>query len=91
MKNSHCCKCGSTKIIPNVRAGQRGIGNVPMPIAVRVDEKPDAILFKGMHAEDLKAWICGDCGYTEFYVHNPRELFDAYAKAQRDKECFPSR
>jgi ribosomal protein S27AE len=82
MKSTICCKCGSGKIIPDVRAGERGVGNVPMSIAVRVDENPDAVVFKGMHAEDLKAWICGDCGYVEFFVANPQQLFDVYSRSQ---------
>jgi hypothetical protein len=70
-------------MIPDVRAGERGVGNIPMSLAVRVDENPDAIFLKGMTAEDLRAWICGDCGYTEFYVQDPQRLYLAHSKSRQ--------
>ena len=26
----------------------------------------------------LYAWVCGECGFTELYVDNPKELFFKY-------------
>ena len=33
-------------------------------------------MFKGAHPAALNAWICGSCGYTEFYISDPEQLWD---------------
>jgi predicted nucleic-acid-binding Zn-ribbon protein len=81
MKPTTCPKCRSQKIIPDVSIEDRGMSNVPWNLSVRVEEKPDALLFKGRHTDILKAWVCGECGYTELYVENPQALYAAYTKA----------
>ena len=81
MKPTTCSKCHSEKIIPNVFIEDKGMSNVPWSLSVRVDEKPDAIVFKGRHTDTLRAWLCGECGFTELYVENPQQLYAAYTKA----------
>lgn len=81
MRTTVCSRCGSNRIIPEVMIEDRGMSDVPWELAVRVDEKPHAVLFKGRHSESLRAWICGGCGYTELYVSNTEELYIAYSKA----------
>jgi predicted nucleic-acid-binding Zn-ribbon protein len=75
----HCAKCGSDRIIPNVRIldESHGFGN----LRVEICEKPYALLFKGHHNGQLVARLCGSCGYADIYVTNPDELWDAYQKS----------
>jgi predicted nucleic-acid-binding Zn-ribbon protein len=82
MPATTCPKCGSNKTIPEVFIEDRGMSNVPWSLSVRVDEKPDAFLFKGRHTDALRAWICGECGFTELYVQNPQAVYAAYASAR---------
>lgn len=76
-----CSKCKSDKIIPQVTVldtGQHAYGE----LKVAVYENPDALLFKGTHMGTLRAWICADCGFAEFYLDNPQELYKVYKEAQ---------
>jgi len=67
--------------MPSVRIqdqGQHSNGQ----LSVRVDTKPDKILFKGTVLTSLLASVCGDCGRAELRVSNPREVYEAWLKAQ---------
>ncbi|HLK59900.1 MAG TPA: hypothetical protein VKU00_25285 [Chthonomonadaceae bacterium] len=77
---TQCAKCGSHKIIPEARIWVRGPSDMTNELQVEVNEKPNALLFKGAHYGVLRAWICGTCGFTELYVNNPEELYTAYEK-----------
>jgi hypothetical protein len=79
---NRCPKCQSDKIIPNVFIEDKGMGNIPWNLGVRVDEKPNAVIFKGRHTDTLTARICGECGFAELYVSNPHELYEAFTKTQ---------
>lgn len=73
-----CMKCGSEKLIPQlsvVDQGQHSDGTLKANIGYT---NPDAWIFKGPILSQLKATICGDCGYTELSVENPRELYETY-------------
>jgi len=72
-----CPKCHSADIIWNARTwGYRGTAT-----HVAVHEYPGALIMKGTEFGELKACICGQCGFTEFYVSNHRALFKAYRKS----------
>jgi predicted acyl esterase len=47
-------------------------------------EKPDALIFKGMHEGALYARVCGECGYAELFLDNPQYLYAVY-KSTEDK------
>lgn len=76
-----CPKCQSTKIIPQVRIIDRGNYNFTYNLTVRLDENPEATLFKYTHDGALRAWICGGGGYVETYVDNPGELYSVYQQS----------
>jgi hypothetical protein len=80
METSACAKCGSTRIIPDAHTTETSSGG---SLAVCVNAKPEAILFKGRHTEYLKACICADCGHVELYVENADKLYEAYSKSQQ--------
>ena len=77
-----CSKCQSNKMIPNVSIRDGG----GLAVAVKVYDHPDALVFKGEHASNLHARICGECGNVESYVDNPQELYAVYLASQRPKE-----
>lgn len=49
-------------------------------------ENPDALIFKGSHEGTLYARVCGECGYTELFLDNPRELYEIYQN-RKDNEA----
>ena len=79
ISRTECSKCGSHKIIPDVRIDDRTQGRIS-ELTIRVPEDPGAFLFKGTHLGTVTAWVCGTCGFMELYVDNPEELYAAYEK-----------
>jgi hypothetical protein len=53
-----------------------------MSLSVRVEQKPDALLFKGAKDFELKAHICGECGYAELYAADPDRLWQVYVSSE---------
>ena len=78
----NCSKCKSPKVIPNVRIIDRADHNATTNLTVHVYDNPEALIFKGTNPGKLSAWICGECGYVENYVENPRELYAAYLNSK---------
>jgi ribosomal protein S27AE len=75
MKHAKTCpKCDSSDIIADVRAVDRGDGNASYDLHVATYRKPAALLFKGKQTSTLSAWVCGRCGYVEFYADAPDAL-----------------
>jgi hypothetical protein len=76
MPGETCPRCQSREMIPGVRIiDQMGHS---IRLGVSVDEKPDALVFKGAHTETLRVRICATCGNVELYVDNPQELYRVY-------------
>ncbi len=80
MKNGICPKCESHDVIPRIRVIDHYGPLAGEDLSVQTYEKPDALLLKGAHTHTLHAWVCGDCGYTELYVDNPKELSRVYKR-----------
>lgn len=79
METSRCVKCQSEKIIPQVRVMDRGhYSGDAGDLSVVSYEDPNALVFKGAKRSAMFARVCGECGYAELYVENPRELYDRY-------------
>lgn len=70
-----CVKCGSEVIQRamvvdyNERREQH--------LKVRVDADPTAFMFKEATQSEVRAYICGSCGYIELYAEKPEELYRA--------------
>ncbi len=77
MQNGVCPKCGSHKIIkdkPIIDKGQHGL---PVgALSVVVADKRTSWLFGDIATGEIRAWICGECGYTELYTTNFKELLE---------------
>ncbi len=85
MENMKCSRCGSDKIMPNLRIYDLGnlVGTLGTDwIGIEVVAKPDAAIFKDAHQELVRATVCGDCGNVELTVDNPKKLWESYTKAQ---------
>ena len=75
MKTTETCpKCGSKNIIADAKAVDRGDGNLQKEKMIATFRDPDAMFFKGKQSTTVSAWVCVECGYTEFYADNPRAL-----------------
>ena len=79
MKDKKCSKCGSSMVIPSVPIADRGHGNGLLPWTAYISEKPGA-LFSKTHFFKIRAWICGECGYTELYADAPNEVASSYQR-----------
>ena len=83
MKIRKCAVCGSDKMIPNVAIRD----SQSLSIKAQVISKPEAILFKDPVYSQLRAWICGECGYVMLFVRRPKKLYQAYlASRARTKQ-----
>lgn len=82
MKRGQCPKCSSCRVIPNARIIDRNGEYQDMSLSVRIETKPGALLFKGAKEFELKAHICGECGYAELYAAEPGKLWDAHLSSQ---------
>ena len=78
MKNTNRCpKCNSVSIIPNVRIADRtDSGHQDLKIQIFGD--PKALLFKKSELFVVRAWICGECGFIEQHLADPRKAFHHY-------------
>ena len=63
-----CPKCGSTDIIADAKAVDRGHGGAILDLSVATFRKPEAIFFKQRRETSLSAWVCAGCGFVEFYA-----------------------
>ena len=71
-----CRSCGSSRIIPDV-----GLNLTTQKQVVTVYGNPQALLLKDAACGELRARICGACGFTEFRVTNHAELYEKYQGA----------
>jgi len=84
MKNSRkCIKCGSDKIIADIRVVDHGYYDTKHDLAVEIQKNPGAKIIKRYLKGPLHAWICGDCGYTELYADNAAELWEKHIAEQQ--------
>jgi predicted nucleic-acid-binding Zn-ribbon protein len=81
MRDSACPKCGSTEIIPDVRIIDHGHSNTELDLSATVYSRPEAWIFRGPVTHRFRAHVCGSCGYTEFYVEDPKGLLAAAKQA----------
>ena len=83
-KATPCAKCGSFAILIAPLSG--GSGEGAGEAYIQVLEYPNALLFKGAHKGKVRAWVCGECGYTELYTDNAPLLYSILHKAKMQRE-----
>ena len=69
-----CPKCGSSESLSEVPVVASVDNLSAVPVSALAYNKPDARVFKGPVPHRFLARICGDCGFAEFYVENPKSL-----------------
>jgi ribosomal protein S27AE len=80
VKDGTCPRCGGTKVMPDLRVKDTGRECTGVTVYV-TSQKPS--MFASDHGYDLRAWACGDCGFTELYLAEPTELWERYTKGER--------
>jgi hypothetical protein len=80
-----CARCQSPKVIPDVRVVDHVQGAGKTEGSLEVYKNPRALLFTGGVSSTMRAWVCGDCGYTELYASDPEALWEAYQIAQGNR------
>lgn len=73
-KTGKCPKCGSEEVIADVKAIDYYTEGSQCELSVGVYRKPEAFIFKDQRRSTLSAWVCGACGYVEFYADSPRTI-----------------
>ena len=74
-KTNTCPKCGSIEIIGDAKAiDDQGGMHLGEQFTVTTFGKPEALIFKEKRTTTVSAWVCGQCGYTEFYADSPSSL-----------------
>ena len=73
-RTNKCPKCGSSDIIVDAKAIDRSDYGVEAELSLATFRKPDAIMFKGKSTTTVSAYVCGDCGYVEFYADSPQDV-----------------
>jgi predicted nucleic-acid-binding Zn-ribbon protein len=73
-KTGKCPKCGSTDVIIDAKAVDRAHGGSEADMKIATFRKPDALVFKQKQETPVSAWVCGSCGFVEFYADDPRSI-----------------
>ena len=80
MASMKCGRCGSEKVMSDLRIRDRYEAGMGQNLEVEVQGNPDAFLFKQAHREALRATVCGDCGNVGLSVENPQALWKIYSE-----------
>lgn len=80
MATMKCGRCGSEKIMPNLRIRDRYDAGVGQNLEVEIQGNPSALIFKQAHREALRATVYGKCGNVGLSVENPQTLWKAYTE-----------
>ena len=83
---NECPECGSDRIVKSAVMHDRGDYNAEGVLQVAVDQNPSAWVFKERIRSDVRAEVCGDCGFLRQYASDPEELWNAYQKNRSDVE-----
>ncbi len=78
MATMKCSRCGSEKVMTNLRIRDLYDAGIGQDLEVEVQRNPDALIFKQAQREALRATVCGECGNVGLSVENPQALWKAY-------------
>jgi predicted nucleic-acid-binding Zn-ribbon protein len=80
-----CPKCGSSQQVPDVPVVASVDRFTSTPVSALVYANPDAQLLKGLRAHRILARICGNCGFAELYVEDPKGLLATSQGSEADR------
>lgn len=76
-----CTLCSSDKIMPNLRIRDLYDLHQGGDLEVVIPRNPNAIVFKNLHREALRATVCGNCGNVSITVDNAKALWETYTQS----------
>lgn len=83
---NECPECGSDKIVKDAALKELGDYSAEYTLRVAVDKNPDAWIFKERARSEVRAELCGDCGFIQAYAADPHSLWTAYQISLSDVE-----
>ena len=83
---NECPECGSEKIVKNAVLKDIGETYAEFTLRVSVDQNPDALIFRKRVHSNVRAEVCGECGYLRPFAAEPRDLWNAYQTSISDVE-----
>jgi predicted nucleic-acid-binding Zn-ribbon protein len=79
-RDNKCPNCGCIEIIMNATVVDRGHNDLHRELCLVVEGNPAAWIFKEKLYGVMTACVCADCGFTEIYTSNARELYEKTRK-----------
>jgi predicted rRNA methylase YqxC with S4 and FtsJ domains len=61
-----CLQCNSTRVVTDVRAVDKGDGDLKNDLRLEVYENPNAWIFKGTQDGKVIGNVCVECGFIMF-------------------------
>lgn len=77
MEQVRCKKCGSNKLMKDLKITDFGHGNVKKNLSIYIPTT-DRAFFNKFERGTINAQVCGSCGNMELSVSNFRELWEAF-------------
>ena len=77
MEQASCKKCGSNKLMKDLKITDFGHGNVKKNLSIYIPTT-DRAFFNKFERGTINAQVCGSCGNMELSVSNFRELWEAF-------------
>ncbi len=83
MKNGICPKCGAAAVIDNLQT-HGGEGHPPYVTIIEPEpEKHSFVWLPKLEQSHFRAYVCGNCGYTEFYAEEFEALNEGRKKGYK--------
>lgn len=80
-----CSKCNSSQMMDGAY-----IANADGPrLVVGVASHPDRGRLPRPVSTQVHVSVCGSCGYVELWANQPREMYEAYQRAERRTVSVP--
>jgi len=83
---NECPECASEKIVKNAALREYAENYAEFNLRVVLFQKPENWIFKQGVYTDIRAEVCGDCGFLQPYAADPAQLWEAYQKLQSELE-----
>ncbi len=82
---NNCPRCGSSERIPDVGIVARVEGS-SCEVMAEVISRPRSLFRQGAIRSPLRATVCAECGFTEFYATEAGDLLSAHRTRQSSGE-----
>ncbi len=82
MENTHCPKCKSEKWMIDMGLWA-SVDGIKPSVLIREPKDNSFHVIRDVVTAELKASVCGDCGYTELQAQNHKALWAGWGKGYR--------